>query len=1434
MRRLNALQMSLVSKLTALAIATMLLVLLLDGIFLVQNESTEHVLQGLANQGQARLLAIHDAHDNFLTWDSQANMWVGLGANGATSKLGLNTQLQANQARTGFYSNLAQLGRDQLDSQQLHLLSAIRTAAAGYDQIWTKIQRLDLTNHGEATNLAFVRNHTVSSEVRNNLLSLEASISQSNSSAQLSLVSTVNTQNDVALAMDIVVFGLMLLSIFAIRSSMAPLGIIRDILGRVTSGNYSLNESPLTHKIARRRDELGLLFQSSKVLANELESVSSERELHAKKLELIASFNATLAEAANTLISANSEQEMLDSFCETLRNNHYILSVSILRPNDQGSFEEIATSASISHPELTKASTDPSKKEGNNNIGRTWRKRRPIWSSFGAGGTAVASWRREANLAGYFSCVSLPIERDHKPWGILSLFLGELGLSRFDKDLLETISDLTGSLALGFARMDANVRELELAEIQKVLLETTFAGIGLVNDRHLVWANDRFVQIFGYENPADIIGTGRAPLVDELDQELIDRAYGKLDAIGSSYVANLRMRRLDGEEIICDLAFGKIHRQDSVHSVVWTIQDVTERRRLENQLQYQAEHDFLTGIPNRRAMEEQVRGAIERSKRAGSVCVLGVIDLDDFKLVNDRLGHSAGDSILTHFAERIKGHLRSPDFFARLGGDEFVLVLEDYDDLTVFRHLKRTFSRLHKLVEEPFRLENGIEVFQDMSMGVALYPKDAENPDDLLRVADAALYNIKLDKINRLDWWGFGARLDPEPDLYESQSDAYSEQSRAILATTKVFLSEVSQRFADEFIVLLGRDLHASSAMSAFPNDGSIHFAKQIASHLDFLFAADATFASRRERSFKVGETHGLVGVEGTLLTHAVTLFRRVLSEHINRGPLSPRQKHHLRAIAEVRLQDDLEAQLRAMDNLKERYSNVVTTPLPDAKLRWADLVKRETDSLSELPGVNLVMMLRLDNQKAFTIEKTAGILSAEAEAALSRIGIQMTNEAPADAPPSAAQWRGPSIRAWEQATIFSSGNFGNDPESKVWGEFAKPFGIRSILSIPILDSIGRPVAGVVLFGTQPNQFESHWMKQFATGVGNRFNELWRSRSLGVGEKVLSPATANYYRESLFSGGFTVFVQPIIDLSRGEVVSVEALARLQLPGGQIILPGDFLPLLGELEMEQLFRLALDRSLSHLAKWDRSGVRLKISVNLSPTTLLAPDCANTILSALQRWSIDRSRLTIELLESEKLDRQARDAAISRLTEIGIELAMDDLGEGYSGLRRMSEVPFSTIKIDRSLMASLIPRPIQTMVVIDTLNSMSGSLGKKVVLEGLETEAHLEMATRLGIPFGQGFGIAKPMPADDLLNWIEGFKFESDPMQVKTYLGGLAHHWKSGHDGPLESCPIAILLATKENVPVEIIRAHAELHSQATPDGSATELSEWLQRAIQQEL
>ncbi len=1431
MRLFDFFRRSMVTKLTALALATMLPVFLVNSIVLVLNESMEHTLQGVAIQGQARLAAIHGAHDSFLTWDGQANMWVGLGAGGANSTLGLQTLSQIEQARKSLSTQLTQLEHDGLDPQQLHLLDYLRSAVKGYNQIWNQVKQSDQSNHAEAALLTYRGNYRVSSEVRNTLSALEASITQANSSSLQSLANNIKKQNLGAQIMDFTVFFLMLISVFAIRSSMAPIKLVRDFLGRITKGDYSLNDTPSALKVAGRKDELGLLFDSSQLLARELSVVANERESHASKLEKIASFNATLAEAAQVLISTTTEQGMLDAICVTLVKNQSVLSAWIVCANDQD-YLEVAASYSVEGCSLYFASsTDPSKPEGNNVIGRAWRKQRPVWSTFRAGGADPASWRREASLAGFHGCIALPIERDGKPWGVIAICLGPQGQGGYDKDLLETISDLTGSIALGFARMDSRLRELELTEIQKVLLETTFAGIGLVNDRHLVWANDRFTQIFGFENPNDLIGTQRAPLVDELDQELIDRAYGKLANTGSAYIANLRMRRQDGHEIICDVALGKIQRHDRVNSVVWTVQDVTDRKRLESQLQYQAEHDFLTGIPNRRSMQVQLKEAIERSKRAGSVCVLGVLDLDDFKLINDRFGHSAGDRLLAQFASRIKERLRSPDFFARLGGDEFVLILEGYDDLTVFRHLKRTFARLHKEVEEPFSLDDGIEIIQDVSMGVALYPKDADNPDDLFRIADGALYAIKSNKLNRSDWWGCDTDTELNQKLSISQSDAYSKLSGAILRTTQAFLSEVNQRFAVEFSKLLSQDRQASSVMSTLPDDGARHLVEQISSHLDFLFDPDGSRESRRERSWQVGQTHGLVGVEGTLLTHSVTLFRRILSEQASRSRLSPRQKHHLQAIAEMRLQDDLEAQLLAIDSLKERYSNAVVNQMPDTTLRWADLSKREMNSLSELPGVTLVLLLRLDNQKTFTIEKISGTLSAKAEEAIANFGIERASGTPTAGSTSVTQWRGPSIRSWEKSTIFSSGRFASDPEFSAWHEMAKQFDIRSILSIPVLDTIGRPVAGLVLFSKYPNQFESHWMKQFAVGVGNRFSELWRSRSAGLGEMVLTPEVANYYRECLFSGGFTPFFQPIVDLATGKVVSVEALARLKLPDGRIVPPGDFLPLLGELEMEQLFQLALDHSLAKLAEWDKLGLGLNISVNLSPTTLVTPDCANTIRSSLEKWSIHPSRLIVELLESERLDRQARDESIAKLAAIGIDLAMDDLGEGYSGLRRMSEVPFTTIKIDRSLMSNLIQRPVQTMVVIDTLKTMSISLGRKVVLEGLETEAHLEMAVLLGIPFGQGYWIAMPMPAEEIPGWIDNFDFKPNASLVRTYLGGLAHHWKFGHSGPFELCPLSLLFNINGGVPVEIRQLHAKLHSQDTTDNSSAELSDWLQREIQ---
>ena len=164
----------------------------------------------------------------------------------------------------------------------------------------------------------------------------------------------------------------------------------------------------------------------------------------------------------------------------------------------------------------------------------------------------------------------------------------------------------------------------------------------------------------------------------------------------------------------------------------------------------QANRDALTGLPNRRALMEYLPLALARSRRNGTSVLVCVMDLDDFKPVNDTYGHAAGDTLLMDLAHRLKTVLRATDMVARLGGDEFVLVLEDIESIT---HMELMLVRIHAAVKQPFELLSGQLVNVDMSLGVTLFPNDDATPDYLLRHADNALYIIKEQKATRSVCW---------------------------------------------------------------------------------------------------------------------------------------------------------------------------------------------------------------------------------------------------------------------------------------------------------------------------------------------------------------------------------------------------------------------------------------------------------------------------------------------------------------------------------------------------------------------------------------------------------------------------------------------------------------------------------------------------------
>ena len=178
--------------------------------------------------------------------------------------------------------------------------------------------------------------------------------------------------------------------------------------------------------------------------------------------------------------------------------------------------------------------------------------------------------------------------------------------------------------------------------------------------------------------------------------------------------------------------------------------DYEQHIAAEARLRRQATHDPLTGLPNRDALAAHMEEAILRTDRHEKLLAVALLDLDDFKPVNDTHGHAMGDALLQEVGRRLQATLRGTDLVARLGGDEFVLVFED---LSQVDDLEIALARVGEAIHAPFLLPNGASVKTGCSVGVTLYPLDEADPDALLRHADQALYAVKTKKATRERFW---------------------------------------------------------------------------------------------------------------------------------------------------------------------------------------------------------------------------------------------------------------------------------------------------------------------------------------------------------------------------------------------------------------------------------------------------------------------------------------------------------------------------------------------------------------------------------------------------------------------------------------------------------------------------------------------------------
>ncbi|MEX0650832.1 MAG: diguanylate cyclase, partial [Actinomycetota bacterium] len=170
--------------------------------------------------------------------------------------------------------------------------------------------------------------------------------------------------------------------------------------------------------------------------------------------------------------------------------------------------------------------------------------------------------------------------------------------------------------------------------------------------------------------------------------------------------------------------------------------DVTELKEAEARVAHMAYHDGLTSLANRQLFEETLTLAVERAKRDDTAVAVVFLDLDNFKLVNDSLGHHAGDELLIELAQRLRMCTRETDLVARQGGDEFLMLLADLDHRAIEASAVRVAERVVEALTEPFELQ-GADFQAQGSIGISLYPRDALDAGTLLKNADIAMYRTK-------------------------------------------------------------------------------------------------------------------------------------------------------------------------------------------------------------------------------------------------------------------------------------------------------------------------------------------------------------------------------------------------------------------------------------------------------------------------------------------------------------------------------------------------------------------------------------------------------------------------------------------------------------------------------------------------------------------
>ena len=334
--------------------------------------------------------------------------------------------------------------------------------------------------------------------------------------------------------------------------------------------------------------------------------------------------------------------------------------------------------------------------------------------------------------------------------------------ARHEIEFFRSLADVVASAianAVLYARLSRDITERERVEKQlraaewryRKLVEDMPVGTYVNSlEGHMTYISPHIEPVLGY-SPDQWVSDGGAlfgRILHPDDREWVEGRSAACQEEGSTFEEEYRLLAHDGRTVwvldrtvqVCSPDGAPLFRQGF-------LLDITERKRAEERLAHLAYHDPLTGLPNRAMFNEHLELVLARARRTGAGAAVLFIDLDDFKLVNDSFGHSAGDELLRQVAERLGSVTRAGDLVARQGGDEFLILIGDFDGHRAEPEWMRTACdqiarKVQFALHAPF-LVAGTELHTSASIGISVFPVDATDAEGMLKNGDIAMYKVK-------------------------------------------------------------------------------------------------------------------------------------------------------------------------------------------------------------------------------------------------------------------------------------------------------------------------------------------------------------------------------------------------------------------------------------------------------------------------------------------------------------------------------------------------------------------------------------------------------------------------------------------------------------------------------------------------------------------